>query len=198
MGGNRIIMAKRSLIQLVNRLNDEDNITIFKFNDDSEQIFPYQKILELKKEDYESEIWQIDTHGCTNILVDFKEAYNSMTKENYNKNKIRRIIIITDMEDELDKTLTEFCEKISEEGIFLSILGITSSFRTDLAELTSHIRGSNYVVIKEIKDINKYLVEDFEYLCFPIATNITLEVTTSHIKFERIVGSGNEGIEEIT
>jgi len=68
----------------------------------------------LKKEDYESEIWQIDTHGCTNILVDFKEAYNSMTKENCNKNKIRRIIIITDMEDELDKTLTEFCGKISE------------------------------------------------------------------------------------
>lgn len=109
-------------------------------------------------------------------------------------------MIITDMEDELDKTLTKFCEKISEEGIFLSIFGISSSFRTDLAELTSHVRGSNYVVIKEIKDIkdiNKYLVEDFEYLCFPIATNITLEVTTPHIKFERIVGSGNEGIEEI-
>ena len=64
--------------------------------------------------------------------------------------------------------------------------------------MTSHVRGSNYVVIKDIKDLYKYLVQDFEYLFFPIATNITLEVTTPNIKFERIVGSGNEGIEEIT
>ena len=95
-----------------------------------------------------------------------------MKVENYNKNNIRRMIIITDMEDNVDKTLTEFCEKISEEGIYVSILGISSSFRTDLAELTSHVKGANYIVIKEVKDKNKYLVEDFEYLCFPNATNI--------------------------
>ena len=198
MMGSRIIMAKKALIQLIQKLNDDDNITISKFNDKSKQVFPYQKVSELKKIDYTSEIEKINSGGCTDILVAFKEAYNSMIMENCNKNKIRRIIIITDMEDKVGKTLTEFCEKISEEGIYISILGISSSFRTDLAELTSHVKGANYVVIKEIKDINKYLVEDFEYLCFPNATNITLEVTTPNIKFERIVGSGKEGIKEIT
>ena len=197
MMGNRIIMAKRALIQLIKKLNDEDNITISKFNTKSEKVFPYQKVSELKKTDYTSELEKIRSGGGTDIFVAFKEAYNSMIMENCNKNKIRRIIIITDMEDNVNKTLTEFCEKISEEGIYISILGISSSFRTDLAELTSHVKGANYVVIKEIKDINKYLVEDFEYLCFPNATNITLEVTTPYIKFERIVGSGKEGIEEI-
>ena len=54
------------------------------------------------------------------------------------------------MEDNVDKILTE-CEKISKEGIYISILGISSSFRTDLAELTSHVKGANYVVITEIK-----------------------------------------------
>ena len=151
----------------------------------------------MKKTDYASVIEKIDTSGGTDILLAFKEAYNSMVTENYNKNKIRRIIIITDMEDNVDKTLTEFCEKLSKEGIYISILGISKRFRTDLAELTSHVKGANYVVITEINDINKYLVEDFEYLCFPNATNITLEVTTPNIKFERIVGSGKEGIEEI-
>ena len=76
-------------------------------------------------------------------------------------------------------------------------MGISNSFRTDLAELTSHIKGANYVVIKENKDINKYLVEDFEYLCFPNASDLSLEITTPYIKIERIVGSGKEGIEEV-
>ena len=100
------------------------------------------------------------------------------------------------MEDRINEELTKFCEKISLEGIYITILGISSDFRTDLAEMTSHIKGANYVVIKESKDINKYLVEDFEYLCFQSATDLSLEVTSPYLKIERIVGSGKEGVEE--
>ena len=198
MMGNRIIMAKKSLIQLIQKLDDEDNITISKFNNKSQQIFPYQKISELKKLDFTAEIEKIHSGGGTDILAAFKGAYNSMTLENCNKNKLRRMIIITDMEDSVGKTLTEFCEKISKEGIYVTILGISSEFQTDLAELTAHVKGANYVVIKDINDITKYLVEDFEYLCFPNATDITMEITTPYINIERIVGSGKEGIEVMT
>jgi hypothetical protein len=189
-------MAKKSLIQLIQKLNDEDNITISKFNENSQQIFAYQKVSTLKKSNYISEIEKLHATGGTNILAAFQGAYNSMTVGNCNKNKIRRIIIITDMEDSINESLTQFCEKISEEGIYVTILGISSDFRTDLAEMTSHVKGANYVVIKEIKDISKYLVEDFEYLCFSDATNISLEVTTQNLKIERIVGSGKEGVED--
>ena len=119
-----------------------------------------------------------------------------MTNGVVNKNKMRRMIIITDMKDKLNNQLTKFCEKISNEGIYVTILGISNNFRTDFAELTSHIKGANYVVIRESKDIYKYLVEDFEYLCFQDASDLTLEVTSPYIKIERIVGSGKEGIEE--
>ena len=119
-----------------------------------------------------------------------------MTNGVVNKNKMRRMIIITDMKDKINNQLTKFCEKISNEGIYVTILGISNNFRTDFAELTSHIKGANYVVIRESKDIYKYLVEDFEYLCFQDASDLTLEVTSPYIKIERIVGSGKEGVEE--
>ena len=196
MSGSRIDMAKKSLIQLIQKLNDEDNITISIFNNESKPIFPYQKVSELKKLDYISQIEKLNAQGGTDILKAFKSAYDLMSKENCNKNKIRRIIIITDMEDRANEEMTKFCEKISLEGIYITILGISSDFRTDLAEMTSHIKGANYVVIKESKDINKYLVEDFEYLCFQSATDLSLEVTSPYIKIERIVGSGKEGVEE--
>ena len=41
----------------------------------------------MKKKDYESEIEQIHPGGGAKILAAFKEAYNTMTMENYNKNK---------------------------------------------------------------------------------------------------------------
>ena len=198
MSGGRINTAQKSLIQLIKKLDDEDNIALSKFNDESEPIFCYQKISELKKLDYISEIDKLKAGGGTDILKAFQGAYNLMSNNIYNKNQIRRIIIIYDMEDNVEHNLKLFVEKISKENIYVTILGISDSFKTDLAEVTTDVKGANYIVIKEVKDINKYLVEDFEYLCFPNATNITLEVTTPDIKIERIVGSGKEGIEEIT
>ena len=44
MSGSRINMAKQSLIQLIQKLNDEDNIALLKFNNQSIPVFPYQKV----------------------------------------------------------------------------------------------------------------------------------------------------------
>ena len=197
MSGSRINMAKKSLIQLIQKLNDDDNIAISKFNNNSEPIFKYQKVSELKKTDYASEIEKLHANGGTDILKAFTGAYNLMTNNNGNQNQVRRMIIITDMEDRVDEELTKFCEKIAKEGIYVTILGISNEFRTDLAELTSNIKGANYVVIKESKDIIKYLVEDFEYLCFQDASELSFEVITPYIRIERIVGSGKESVEQM-
>ena len=197
MSGSRINMAKKSLIQLIQKLNDDDNIAISKFNNNSQPIFKYQKVSELKKTDYASEIEKLHANGGTDILKAFEGAYNLMTNNNGNQNQVRRMIIITDMEDRVDEQLTKFCEKIAKEGIYVTILGISNEFRTDLAELTSNIKGANYVVIKESKDIIKYLVEDFEYLCFQDASELSFEVITPYIRIERIVGSGKESVEQM-
>jgi Mg-chelatase subunit ChlD len=197
MSGSRINMAKKSLIQLIQKLNDDDNIAISKFNNNSEPIFKYQKVSELKKTDYASEIEKLHANGGTDILKAFEGAYNLMTNNNGNQNQVRRMIIITDMEDRVDEQLTKFCEKIAKEGIYVTILGISNEFRTDLAELTSNIKGANYVVIKESKDIIKYLVEDSEYLCFQDASELSFEVITPYIRIERIVGSGKESVEQM-
>jgi hypothetical protein len=197
MSGSRINMAKKSLVQLIQKLNDEDNIAISKFNSNSEPVFKYQKVSELKKTDYASEIEKLHANGGTDILEAFIGAYNLINHNDGKQNQVRRMIIITDMEDRVDEQLTKFCEKIAKEGIYVTILGISNEFRTDLAEMTSNIKGANYVVIKESKDIIKYLVEDFEYLCFQNASDLSFELTTPYIRVERIVGSGKEGVEQM-
>ena len=133
----------------------------------------------------------MEAKGGTNILNAFKGAYNLMSNEKNNKNEIRRIIIITDMEDNVQNDLKSFVEKISKENIYVTILGISKSFKTDLAEVTTQVKGANYTLITDVNDINKYLVEEFDSLCFQNASNLKLEVTTPNIKIEKIIGSGS-------
>jgi hypothetical protein len=74
-------MAKKSLIQLIQKLNDEDNIAISKFNNESNPVFNYQKVSELKQIDYAPEIENLEAKGGTNILNAFKGAYNLMSNK---------------------------------------------------------------------------------------------------------------------
>ena len=92
--------------------------------------------------------------------------------------------------------MTKFFQKISEEGVYITILGISENFKTTFAEMIYHIKGANYVIIKDLEGINKYLVEDFYYICFPDAIILTLEVTSPYLKIERVVDSGKEGVKE--
>ena len=75
-------------MQLIKKLKDEDNITISTFNEYSKQIFPYQKVSELKTTDYTTEIEKLKATGGTNILAAFQGAYSSM----YWKNAIKIIL----------------------------------------------------------------------------------------------------------
>ena len=67
MSGSRINTAKQSLIQLIKKLNDDDNITISKFNNDAQPIFNYQKVSQLKSIEYVSKIEALNASGGTDI-----------------------------------------------------------------------------------------------------------------------------------
>ena len=52
---------------------------------------------------------------------------------------------------------------MSKEKIYLTILGISDRFNTELVEEIAHIEGSNYYAITNKEDIENYLVNEFNY-----------------------------------
>jgi len=71
---------------------------------------------------------------------------------------------------------------MDDNNIFLTILGISESFNTELTESISKIKRCNYYIILNEKDVKKYLIDEFNYICFPLSFNEKLEILSPFLK----------------
>ena len=96
------------------------------------------------------------------------------------------------MKYEHNEEFINLCHKISKEKIYLTILGISDQFNTELVEEIAHIEGSNYYVITKLEDIEKYLVKKFNYICFPSSFNNILEINAPFLSIDSVIGTGKK------
>ena len=195
---SRLDIAKKSLITFINNLSEKDNISITAFDHESKDIVSFsnaKKFLVNKKNI--DKINKLKPCGGTDIYLGLKKVYeNIKNNKNQNQNFHKRIILITDMEYFEDENFNSLCKEMAENNIFLTILGISESFNTELTEKVSKIKGCNYYVILNESDMKKYLIDEFNYVCFPLSFNEKLEILSPFLKIKSIIGTGNKEFQE--
>ena len=192
MSGDSIEYTKESIFKFLKNLTENDNICINVFNHEEKLILPFQKKNNLKN--IETIIKSLEASGGTDIYKGLNGIYNELNKHYDKGNLKKRIILITDMEYEHNEEFIDLCRQISKEKIYLTILGISDQFNTELVEEIAHIEGSNYYVITKMGDIDKYLVKEFNYVCFPSSFNNILEINAPFLSINSVIGTGKKRI----
>ena len=196
-GESRLTVAKRALITFIKNLNEKDNISITAFDDQCINITSFTNASKfLKNQKNIEKINKLKDNGGTDIYKGLNQVYTDLKKHEKNCNKHRRIILITDMDYYKDNDFINLCKVMSNENIFLTILGISESFNTDLTELISKIKGCNYYVILNDTDMKKYLIDEFNYICFPLSFNEKLEILAPFLKIKSVIGTGDKALTE--
>ena len=194
---SRLDMAKKSVLKFISNINDNDNICIMSFDDNTEEIIPMTKGDKFKKDFqiFSKKINDLVEDGGTELFPALDKAYITM-KEKSN-NTYKRIIFITDMLYYDNPEFNNLCKKSSEENIFITFLGISEDFNTELVEKVADMRGCNYYVIRNEKDIQRYLIDEFNYTCFASAINTRIELLSPNLKIDKVIGTGYKNSKEI-
>lgn len=196
-GESRLDIAKKSLITFINNLDEKDNISISAFNEKSINIKSFTNAKQfLKKEGAIDKINKLTPDGDTDIYQGLNAVYQDLKKNEKKSNKHRRIILITDMEYFHNQEFINLCKEMSDNNIFLTILGISAYFNTDLTELISKMKGCNYYIILNEADMKKYLIDEFNYICFPLSFNEKLEIISPFLKIKSVIGTGYKQLTE--
>jgi hypothetical protein len=114
-----------------------------------------------------------------------------MTKNTLkNESRMKRIIMLTDMDDtEGNNQLIEAVNQCSNDGIFISIIGIGFSLNTSLTEKVSKTRGFNYFAATKEDHMEKIVATDFDMNFFPIAYDINLFIESGDFSVEKVYGT---------
>ena len=194
---SRLDIAKKPLITFINNLGENDNISITAFNSECLNIVSFSNAKKfIEKKSNINKIQALKPDGGTDIYKGLKKVYDNMRNNKKNINKQRRIILITDMDYYEDSDFFNLCKEMANNDIFLTILGISDSFNTELTELVSKEKGCNYYIILNDTDMKKYLIDEFNYICFPLSFNEKLEIISPFLKVKSIIGTGFKSLEE--
>ena len=186
-------LSVEAIVKLVQQLNDDDGIAINTFDEQSHSIVPFRLKKKKKKKNID-DIKKIKPFGNENIYNALKGAMEQLL-ESTKKNK--RIILITDLwahDSDLKDFENLFKKCVHEEQIEITIIGISQDANSHLAEIVSYDRGCNYFNVLSSNDLNKYLVQNFNYMCFPYSYNINLKYKSNNLKVVKCIGAGEKEI----
>jgi len=188
-------LSVQSIVKLVQQLNDEDGIAINTFDTESHNIVPFMLKKNLTQKNI-NDIKAIKPFGDENIYNALKGA---MEQLEHSEKKNKRIIIITDLwahDSELSNFKKLFKKCVHEDKIEITIIGISQDANSHLAEVVSYEKGCNYYNVLYSNDLEKYLVKQFNYICFPYSYNVKIKYNSTNLKVVKCLGVGDKKIEE--
>ena len=188
-------LSVQSIVKLVQQLKDEDGIAINTFDTESHNIVPFTLKKNLTQKNID-DIKAIKPSGDENIYNALKGA---MEQLEHSEKKNKRIIIITDLwahDSQLSNFKELFKKCVHENKIEITIIGISQDANSHLAEVVAYEKGCNYYNVLYPNDLEKYLVKQFNYICFPYSYNVKVKYNSTNLKVVECLGVGNKKIKE--
>ncbi len=183
---NRITIAKECLFKLVNSMTDKMNLALTTFDTASQLIIPLSPKREILS--ISNVINTISANGGTDLTVALKGAADCLKESTA---KFKRVIIITDGWDNSDSFMS-LAKELNKKDILITVLSIDSGSNSDMYDKLSELKGCNYYFILNEHDMEKYLIKQLNYICFPALYDMKINFLSDDAYLIRAIGCGQE------
>lgn len=188
--GDKMSRVKESLRVMLEKLRDDDIVSIIVFDTDADVLFPAQRIGNGNA--IRRAIESIQPNGSTNLhaglMLGYKEA-----RKNFQKDATNRVILLTDGIANVGTTNpTQIAAESSElngQGVDLSTIGVGLDLNNDLLRSLAKSGRGLYHFVADYKDIDKVFVTEVQSLISSVARNVKLEVEYDpNLQMEKLYG----------
>lgn len=189
---DKLPLVKNSLKLLVNKMRDQDKISIVIYSGETKTVLPPTSGKD--KSDILSAINQLSAGGSTAGGSGIDLAYQ-MAEKGFIKNGINRIFLATDGDFNVGVTdthqLEEKIKKKSKNGINLTTLGFgQGNYNDSLMMHIADVGNGNYAYIDSMQEAQKVLVEQLSSTMSVVANDLKLQVefNPQQVKEYRLLG----------
>jgi Ca-activated chloride channel family protein len=150
MQGKPLETVKQAAINIIEKLNSEDNLSIIAFDHRAKVLFPNQLVTD--KFDIIKRLQILEADGGTAIDEGLKIGIKEIAKGE--KNKVKQIFLLTDGENEHgnnDRCL-KLAQLTSEYNITLNTLGFGAHWNQDILEKIADLGGGSLSYIEKAEN----------------------------------------------
>ena len=192
---NKLPLVKQALSLLLEKLGEEDMISIVTYASGTRVALEPTKAIE--KEKIINTIQSLRAHGSTAGASGINLAYEQAEKFKTD-NGNNRIILCTDGDFNVGISSTGDLEKLitqkRDSGIYLSVLGFgMGNYKDNRMETLADKGNGNYAYIDNLKEAKKVLVDEMSQTIYTIAKDVKIqaEFNPEKVKEYRLIGYEN-------
>lgn len=177
MAGDRILSAKKFILQSLNYLSQSDILSVVTFGSSTETPIPAQHVDRL--ENFASKIQAIESVGGAALYDGLNQAAAQLRRYR-TENSLNCIVLISDGPPtrgprEIDDFVS-LAKSFASENLTITAVGIGNEINQELLSSLSRITNGSYSSISDGSDLTEVLNQEFDQLKSPIARNIQLEI----------------------
>eukprot|EP01024_Parvocaulis_polyphysoides_P007936 TRINITY_DN12332_c0_g1_i8.p1 TRINITY_DN12332_c0_g1~~TRINITY_DN12332_c0_g1_i8.p1 ORF type:complete len:685 (-),score=81.66 TRINITY_DN12332_c0_g1_i8:87-2069(-) len=186
---------------VVDMLQPHDAVGVIAFESSSELIVPMQQIGISQPGQIKDKIRALEADGRTNLqqAIDLAAEVMQQYEFDLEEELENRIILITDAQpNEGDISVGGLVQRIislQQSNIHTTVIGVGLDFNTQLADVLTTTRGANYFSVNSRESFRKVLVDDFNYMIYPLVYDLQLQLhedSQQGWQIQKAYGSGND------
>ena len=176
MDGEPIAMVRASLRALQSELRPADQLTIVTFNDTAMVHLAPTAAAPLQREAIDT----LSTDGGTALTAGMSLGFSLARTSRATFDGMTRVIVLTDEQPNIGPTSASgFMSQASaaaEDGIGMTVIGVSAHFGAELAHQVSTVRGANLFYFSEREEMTAKFRDELGAMMVPLAYGMALEV----------------------
>jgi len=176
MKGKKIENVRKAVCHIIDRLNEDDNLSVVIFNETAECLIPNQPVA--FREDLKNLVNRLVHRGGTTISEGMKMGLDELRK-NLNGERVNRMLLLTDGETYGDED--ECCvlaKEAAADGIAVTALGVGDEWNEEIVDAIAKYSNGKSDYIESPEDIMNFFSDEVQSLQGIVAQNaiITLRL----------------------
>lgn len=175
MAGAKMLQAKNAARSLVNRLGDDDELSLVAFSDRAR---PWSLTRMTSEGRAQAIAWidQLGPEGSTNISAGIEAGEQTLVRASGSK----RLVLVSDGKATTGQTGRDALERLAldahERGTTLTAIGVGDDFDPGLMRGLAQSGGGFYGDLRQAEALEVVLAQELELARKPLARNVTLEL----------------------
>jgi Ca-activated chloride channel family protein len=164
MSGPKLEQAKTSVLQLVERMRDSDQIALITYSDSARIVQPLAPVSAVRSA-LRITIPTIQIEGGTNIPAGLAMGAMALSSAAENSGLVRRIVLVSDGQDTsgraIDEVKTEVRQR-ADQGVTVSTLGIGTDYSESYMTSIADSGRGNYEFLRTGAELANFLQRELQ------------------------------------
>ncbi len=186
--------ARQSVKALVGQLRPGDRLGIVAYSGQARVVQQVTAVGEAGPGSFNESIDTLHPNGGTNLDAGMRTARLMLSEyASPESDREARIVYVTDAMPNTGDTgsgsLADRLDRMANEGIHTTFVGVGVDFNTRLVEAISSTRGGNYYAVDSAERFRERMGEEFEHVVTPLVYDLSVTVESSEWEIEAVYGS---------